>query len=197
MKVAIDRKTALIVVDVQKDFCPEGALPVPDGDKVVPILNQYIDKFLLAKAPIFLTRDWHPSNHVSFKEQGGIWPPHCVQNTEGAKFHPELNMPEGATIMSKATKPEQEAYSGFEGTDLARRLRELRVERVLIGGLATDYCVKNTVLDALGRGFEVYLLEDASRGVEVKKGDSERAVQEMLQKGAKKVFLSDVAVSEV
>lgn len=191
-KFSIDKKSALIVVDVQRDFCPGGALPVPEGDRVVPVLNKYVEKFERVGAPIYATRDWHPPNHASFKARGGIWPPHCVQNTEGAEFHPDLALPKGTKIISKAMDPEREAYSGFEGTRLGEELKRRGIERVFVGGLATDYCVKNTVMDALKLEFETILLEDAIRGVDVKPGDSERAVGEMVKKGARKAVFFDV-----
>jgi len=190
MKVNI--RDALIIVDVQNDFCPSGSLAVPEGDKVVPILNQYILKFSEKKLLIVATRDWHPKNHISFKEYGGVWPPHCIQNTWGAQFHPELKLPKDTIIISKADKPDLEAYSGFQGTNLKRILEERKVKRIFVGGLATDYCVKNTVLDGLKEGYEVYLLIDAIKGVEVNLGDSERAVKEMESKGAIKVWLKDI-----
>ena len=189
-RFSINKRSALIVVDVQRDFCPGGALPVPEGDRVVPILNKYMEKFEEAGAPIYATRDWHPPNHVSFKDRGGIWPPHCVQNTEGAEFHPDLVLPKGTETISKAMDPEREAYSGFDGTKLGEELKRRRIERVFAGGLATDYCVKNTVLDALKLGFETILLEDAVQGVDVKLGDSKRAVEEMVKSGAKKAAFS-------
>jgi len=190
MKVNI--RDALIIVDVQNDFCPSGSLAVPEGDKVVPILNQYILKFSEKKLLIVATRDWHPKNHISFKEYGGVWPPHCIQNTWGAQFHPELKLPKDTIIISKADKPDLEAYSGFQGTNLKRILEERKVKRIFVGGLATDYCVKNTVLDGLKEGYEVYLLIDAIKGVEVNLGDSERAVKEMESKGAIKVWLKGI-----
>ncbi|MEM3151578.1 MAG: isochorismatase family protein, partial [Candidatus Bathyarchaeia archaeon] len=147
-KVKVDKESALIIVDVQNDFLPGGALPVPNGDKVIPILNKYIELFNKVGAAIFATRDWHPPNHISFKTQGGIWPPHCIQNSKGAEFASNLKLPKNVNIISKAVNPNMEAYSGFEGTDLALKLKELGVKKVFIGGLATDYCVKNTVLDA-------------------------------------------------
>jgi len=171
--VTITSQDALIIVDVQKDFCPGGALPVSEGDKVVPVLNKYIKKFADARAVIVATRDWHPPNHRSFKKHGGIWPTHCVQGTDGAKFHPDLKLPEG-----------------INGTGLAEKLKKIGVKRVFVGGLATDYCVKSTVMDAVKSGFETFLLEDAVRGVDVNPGDSEKAVQEMLAKGAKKLTVS-------
>jgi nicotinamidase/pyrazinamidase len=193
MKYKINgREDALIIVDVQVDFCPRGALPVPEGDKIIPVLNEYIKRFDAAGALIVATRDWHPPNHASFKAQGGLWPPHCIQGTEGAKFHPNLKLPERTIVVSKATDPFKEAYSGFEGTNLNEKLRETGVKRVFVGGLATEYCVKNTVLDALKYGFETYLLEDAVKGIDVSPGDVERAIKEMLEKGVKKITLSIV-----
>jgi len=192
LQLKIDNQTALVVVDVQNDFCPGGALPVKDGDQVVPALNKYIEKFRASKTPIIFTRDWHPPDHNSFKEQGGPWPPHCVQNTVGARFHSDLLVPPEAEIISKADK-QDEAYSFFQGTDMARRLRERGIKRLLVGGLATDYCVRETVLDGLKHGFEVFLLDDASRGVNVKPGDAERALQEMMVKGAKRINLTNIA----
>jgi len=194
LKYVIDKKKdALIIVDVQMDFCPGGALPVTEGDKVVPVLNDYIKTFSKAGALIVATRDWHPPNHLSFKEYGGIWPSHCIQGTDGAKFHPDLKLPRGTRIISKATVPEKEAYSGFDETGLGEMLKTMGVKRVFVGGLATDYCVKSTVLDAVKLGFETFLLEDAVRGVDVKPGDSERAIEEMLESGAKKITLSELA----
>ncbi len=187
----IDKHTTLIVVDVQIDFCPGGALAVKDGDQVVPILNQYIKMFTDAKAPIIFTRDWHPPDHSSFKSQGGSWPPHCIQNTEGAKFHPDLLIPKDGEIVSKADK-QDEAYSFFKGTDLAQKLHQRNIRRLLVGGLATDYCVRETVLDGIKHGFEVYHLDDASRGVNVNPADSERALSEMVDLGAKRISLDDL-----
>ena len=193
MASRIDKQTALVVVDIQNDFCPGGALPVASGDKVIPVLNKYIEKFKAGGAPILFTRDWHPPDHSSFKEHGGPWPPHCVQNSEGARFHPDLLIPPEGEIISKADKRD-EAYSFFQGTDLAKKLRDRGIKRLLVGGLATDYCVKETVLDGLKYGFEVFHLDDASRGVNVNAGDSERALQEMVAKGAKRIKLQDIAL---
>jgi nicotinamidase/pyrazinamidase len=175
---------ALIVVDVQNDFCPGGALAVNEGDKVIQPLNAAIDLFSRRNQPVFFTRDWHPPNHVSFKQRGGPWPPHCVQNSLGAEFHPKLFVPKTATIISKGSNPDVDAYSGFQGTELLDLLRKVDAKRVYVGGLATDYCVKNTVLDSIKFGFETYLLLDAVRGVELKAGDSEKAIREMLSAGA-------------
>jgi nicotinamidase-related amidase len=184
---------ALIVVDVQNDFLPGGALGVPDGNAVVPVLNRYIQCFEEQGLPIVATRDWHPSNHISFAERGGPWPPHCVAQTRGAQFAADLQLPVGARVVSKATTRDEEAYSGFQGTQLDRDLREQKVKRVFIGGLATDYCVLNTVKDARRHGFDVVLLRDAIRPVEVKPGDGERAVAEMTKLGAVPAELDKVA----
>ncbi len=192
MEIDITNQSALIVVDVQNDFCPGGSLPVPEGDKVVPVLNEYIRKFRERNLPVYFTRDWHPKDHVSFKSQGGIWPPHCVQGTEGARFHPGLFIPPAAVIVSKGTAPLMDAYSGFQETDLGGQMKAKGIQRLFMGGLATDYCVKSTVLDALKGGFEAVLLSDGSKGVEVNPGDSERATEEMLKKGAIKIILRDL-----
>lgn len=191
MKFKTDEGDALIIVDVQRDFCPGGALSVPHGDVVVPVLNEYIKIFRKAGASIYATRDWHPPNHISFKENGGTWPTHCVQNTRGAEFHPDLELREEVFVVSKATDLDKEAYSGFESTNLKEELETKGIKRVFVGGLATDYCVKNTVLDAIKLGFRTVLLVDAIRGVDLKPGDSERAIKEMVTAGAKKAALPD------
>lgn len=180
-----------MVVDVQNDFCPGGSLAVTDGDKVVPVLNRYIERFQAANLPIVATRDWHPEKTSHFKAYGGVWPSHCVRGTHGAKFHPELKLPADSVIVSKGEAADEDSYSGFQGRNengdaLADILRDLGVERIYVGGLATDYCVKHTVLDGLKAGFKAVLLEDAIRGVDLKPGDSERAIAEMLQAGAEK-----------
>jgi nicotinamidase/pyrazinamidase len=176
---------ALLVVDVQQDFCPGGALAVKGGDKVVPILNTVIEAFESAGLPILFTRDWHPPNHISFKNQGGVWPPHCVQGTSGVEFHLGLHVPRGATVISKGDDPMAEAYSGFQGTDLAARLKKLGVTVVFIGGLTTDYCVRESTLDAIHSGFAVNVLEDCTRAVEVREGDGARALEDMRKAGAR------------
>ena len=182
-------KAALIVVDVQNDFCPGGALAVAEGDRVVAPLNRYLERFADAGLPIFATRDWHPEKTIHFKAYGGLWPAHCIQGTKGAEFRADLALPEDAVIVSAGTASDEEGYSGFDGVDssgvgLMELLLRPNVTRVYVGGLATDYCVKQTVLDGLKRGFSVTLLEDAVRGVELTPGDSQRAIQEMLQAGA-------------
>lgn len=135
--------------------------------------------------PVFFTRDWHPSNHISFKNQGGVWPPHCVQGTRGAEFHPGLRIPPGSVIISKGDKPTAEAYSGFQGTDLELRLRRMGVDEVFLGGLTTDYCVRESVIDARRAGFQVDVLEDCVRAVDAKPGDGAKALADMRKAGAK------------
>lgn len=175
---------ALVAIDVQNDFYSGGSLEVPGGDEIVPVMNQYIDLFLTKGLPVFATRDWHPENHISFKEQGGPWPVHCVAGSKGAQFHPELHLPDSTVVISTATKAEREAYSGFEETGLNDRLKAAGIRRLLIGGLATDYCVLFTVKDALKNGYEVILLQDAVRAVEVQPGDGDKAIEEMTSLGA-------------
>lgn len=175
---------ALIVVDVQRDFLPGGALGVPAGDQVIAPINRAVGMFERAGLPIFYSRDWHPSDHVSFKARGGPWPRHCVAGTDGAAFAPTLRVPASAVLISKATTPDRDAWSAFQGTTLASQLRAQNVRRVYVGGLATDYSVKATVLDAKREGFDVKVLKDAVRAVNVQPGDGERALQEMQQSGA-------------
>lgn len=180
----IDEGDALIVVDVQRDFLPGGSLAVADGDAVIAPLNGWLSRFAAAGRPLFATRDWHPSDHCSFRAQGGPWPPHCVAGTAGAEFPVALQLPAAARIVSKATTRDRDAYSGFAGTDLDAQLRAAGVRRVFVGGLATDYCVLNTVLDARRLGYATVLLADAVRAVDVAPGDGARAVAAMLAAGA-------------
>jgi nicotinamidase/pyrazinamidase len=176
-------RRALIVVDVQNDFCPGGSLAVPNGDDVIAPLNNLIREFLERGEPVFKTRDWHPLQTRHFADYGGTWPVHCVQETNGAEFHSDLIDDIHIRVVSKGLGDE-DSYSGFDGTDLALQLRRLGVEEVWVGGLATDYCVKNTVLDALKEGFQVKALKDAMRPVELQPGDGERALGEMRNAGA-------------
>jgi nicotinamidase/pyrazinamidase len=182
-----------LVVDVQRDFLPGGTLAVPAGDEVVPALNRYLSLAQEAGCPVFASRDWHPLNHCSFRSRGGTWPAHCVAGTPGAAFAPGLKLPADAIIVDKATTAETEAYSAFSGTELARWLRARGVKRLLVGGLATDYCVLNTVRDGLREGFQVLLLEDAIRAVNVHPGDGARAAGEMRRLGARAVAIADCA----
>ncbi len=182
-------KDALIIVDVQNDFCPGGALAVKDGDHVVPVLNRHIERFMKAGLAVIATRDLHPEETRHFKTSGGVWPPHCVRGTAGAKFHPELRLGRDVIIVSKGMGADEDAYSGFDavdesGTPLAVLLRRMKIERIFVGGIATDYCVKQTVLDGLKEGFAVVVLEEAIRGVNLQPADSERAIEEMVRAGA-------------
>jgi len=182
----IDMQTgdALILVDVQNDFLPGGSLAVPCGDEVVPPLKRLIDRFTCCGLPVVATRDWHPADHCSFHQRGGPWPPHCVAGTAGAAFAPALALPGSARIVSKAVTADTDAYSGFGGTDLDGFLRTAGVRRLFVGGLATDYCVLNTVRDGLANGYAVMLLTDAIRAVDVQPGDGARAIAEMERLGA-------------
>jgi nicotinamidase/pyrazinamidase len=174
-----EQKKALIVVDVQNDFCPGGSLAVAHGDEVVAPLNKLIKEFLERGEPVFKTRDWHPAKTKHFAAYGGTWPVHCVQGTRGAAFHPNLLDDPRITTISKGIDERADGYSGFDGTNLAQLLRDRGVEEVWVGGLATDYCVKHTVLDALREGFKVKALADAMRSVNVKPNDGEKAIEEM------------------
>ncbi|MBI3755715.1 MAG: bifunctional nicotinamidase/pyrazinamidase [Deltaproteobacteria bacterium] len=191
------KKRALVIVDVQNDFCPGGALPVPEGDKVVPLLNEYINKFQKADIIIYASRDWHPAQTKHFKTFGGVWPPHCVQGTKGAEFHSGLKLPEETIILSKGEDPNEDSYSGFqaktkENKSFADSLKENGIEHLYIGGLATDYCVLATVLDALKQGFKATILMDAIKGVDIRAGDSAEAVKKMEKEGADKITLKDL-----
>lgn len=185
-------KQALIVVDVQNDFCPGGALAVAHGDEVVEPLNQVIDEFLERGAPVYKSRDWHPPKTKHFAIHGGTWPVHCVQNTKGAEFHPALRDDPRIKVISKGLG-DTDCYSAFDETDLASQLHDQAIEEVIVGGLATDYCVKNTVLDALRHGFKVKALRNAMRAVDVQPGDGERAIEEMRAAGADIVSTEDSA----
>jgi len=174
---------ALVVVDYQNDFTPpDGALAVPEGDEIAGRINA------LTRSGdydvVVATRDWHPADHGSFEAQGGIWPVHCVQGTEGAELNPALDREAVDVVVDKGQDPATEGYSGFDGTRLAELLRERGIERVTLAGLATDYCVKHTALEALQEGFTVVVDTNAVRGVEVRAGDSERALAEMRAAGA-------------
>jgi len=192
------RRAALLIVDVQNDFCPGGALAVTDGAAVVPVLNRYISLFWKRGTPIFASRDWHPEGSLHFKEQGGAWPVHCVQNTPGADFHPKLLLPEGTIVISKGANRWDEGYSALEGvtengTPLTMLLRHMGLDRLFVGGLATDYCVKESVLGALKEGFAVTLLLDAIRAVNLQPEDGERAIRQMSEAGAAQATLESIA----
>lgn len=185
-------KPALLVVDVQNDFCPGGALAVKDGDKILPVINELIPGFEI----VVYSRDWHPQNHISFADPPQFtdksWPVHCVANTRGADFHPDLLFTLNALIIEKGTKADEEAYSAFQGAPLAQSLHKLGVDTVFATGLATDYCVKETVFDALKEGFKAYLVQDACRGVDNPSGMAAKALDEMRQAGVKIISASEV-----
>ncbi len=188
---------ALLIVDVQNDFCPDVALAVPRGDEVVPVLNQYIEHFQKTGAPIFASRDWHPSKTAHFHDYGGLWPVHCVQNTPGAQFHPQLKLPKTAVILSKGMDVNKDSYSAFQGIDDSGKdfhalLTKNDIREIFVGGLATDYCLRASVSDALKFGFEVNLLADAIKGVDVNQGDSRKAVEEMIESGVKTMTIKDL-----
>ena len=172
----------LIVVDVQIDFCPGGALPIEGGDEVVPVLNRWIRAAAEADVPVCASRDWHPLHHISFKESGGPWPVHCVQDSPGARFHPSLQLPPEALIVTKGVRFDRDQYSAFDETGLATELRKRRIRRVWVGGLAQDVCVRATVLDARREGFDTIVISDATRPVTP--SGAERAIDEMRQAGA-------------
>jgi nicotinamidase/pyrazinamidase len=182
--MANGKKKALIVVDVQNDFCPGGSLAVANGDEVIAPLNKSIKEFLDRGEPVFKSRDWHPATAKHFAKYGGIWPVHCVQNTPGAEFRAGLSDDARITVISKGIDESADGYSAFDGTDLAQILQDQKVEEVWVGGLATDYCVKHTVLDALRQGFEVKALADAMRPVNLNPNDGIQAIEEMRQAGA-------------
>jgi len=166
---------ALIVVDVQRDFCPGGSLAIEHGDEVVPVLNEWIAKAAGAGVPVVASRDWHPADHLSFKPLGGQWPVHCVQGTAGAKFHPDLKLPADALIVTKGDRTDRDQYSAFDATRLAGELQRRGVERVWIGGLAEDVCVKATALDAAKAGFKPQVVAAATKPVTAEGGRAARA----------------------
>lgn len=188
---------ALLIADIQNDFCPSGALAVKDGDKIISTVNRYIKLFSKNKLPVFITRDWHPKQTRHFKKYGGAWPAHCVQGTKGAELHPKLKFPKEAIILSKGMDPNEDSYSAFQsydsnGTPLLNLLKIFGVDELYVGGLATDYCVRWSALDAIKHGFKVNILLDAVKGVNLKPNDSEDAIKEMVSKGAKIITIGKV-----
>jgi len=183
---------ALILVDVQNDFLPGGALAVPAGDAILEPLNQCVREFDRLGLPVFATRDWHPAGHCSFREQGGPWPVHCVAGTRGAELSAHLRLPPALRIVSKGQDLRQDAYSGFQGTDLGLQLNGVGCRRVFVGGLATDYCVLATVKDALAAGFDAVVLSDAVGAVNVRPEDGAKALQEMAASGAEIASVREV-----
>ncbi len=183
---------ALIIVDVQNDFCPGGPLAVGGGDLVASLLSGIAAKFSAAGAKTYATQDWHPIDHSSFKPQGGPWPPHCVQGTNGARIHASLKLPIGAAIVRKCTNPAIDAYSGFLDSNLENILKRAGLSRLFVGGLATDYCVLHTVLDARRLGYEVCVISDAIGAVNMNAGDGDAAVAKMREAGAS--FVASVEI---
>lgn len=179
---AFQEGDALIVVDVQNDFCPGGKLPIPQGDEVIPILNDMMAAAAEKGVPVFASRDWHPNVHISFREQGGPWPPHCVQDSEGAAFHPNLRLPEQAIVVTKGVRFDQDQNSAFDQTGLAAFMKRLGIRRVWVGGLAQDVCVAATALDARAAGFETFVIEEATKPVTEKQGRA--ALKKMAAAGA-------------
>lgn len=184
---------ALLVVDLQNDFLPGGALGIPGADATIPVIRRLIGAFRARGLPVFLSRDWHPPDHCSFRERGGPWPVHCVAGSRGAEFASALDVPPDAEIVSKATRADREAYSALDGTDLVAKLRRRGVGRLWICGLATDYCVRATVLDARRAGLDVVVVRDGIHAVEVNPGDGARALAEMQGAGATLVTSDAVA----
>ena len=191
---------ALVIVDVQNDFCPGGTLAVAGGDRVAAPLARLAARCATAGLPVFASRDWHPPDTAHFQDAGGPWPAHCVRDTPGAELHPDLVLPPEAVIFSKGVDPQADGYSAFEardeaGRDLVELLRAAGVDHLLVGGLATDYCVRATVLAALARGLRVSLLTDAVAGVNVQPGDADRAIEEMVAAGAQLTTTDQVTVN--
>ena len=178
-----DTFDTFLLVDAQVDFFPGGALPVPHGDAILPAVNAILRRCREQEIPLVASADWHPANHASFTTNGGPWPPHCIRGTSGASLHPGLELPPVFTMVHKATRAEADAYSAFDGTGLAEVLRERSIHRLIAGGLALDYCVKASCLDAVSSGFEVALLLPATRAVEISPGDGARALEELRAHG--------------
>ena len=186
--IKTDRQSALLVVDIQKDFCAGGALAAPGGDDIIPAVNRHLGDARARKIAVYATRDWHPKKTSHFKEYGGAWPPHCVQGTPGAQFHPDLKLPPGAIIVNKGDDPDRHGYSAFDGhtsdgKSLLDDLRDRSITRVYVMGIATDYCVRESAFDALRAGLEVRVLSDAIAGIDVHPGDTQRALDEIAAAG--------------
>ncbi len=188
----INPNDALIVVDVQNDFCPGGTAAVEDGDAVARKISDIALNFRSRDGRVFATQDWHPTNHKSFAENGGIWPTHCVRGTDGAKFHQELKLPIGTSIVRKGEDAGTDAYSGFEGTTLEAHLERLGVRRIFVGGLSTEYAVQHTVYDALQKGYGAFVITDAISAVNANPDDDQRALDSMFASGAKPITTNEL-----
>lgn len=187
MKTKFQKKDVLLIVDPQYDFFPGGSLAVADGDKIIPVLNQWLKAAQEAQIPVIVSRDWHPAHHISFQEQGGPWPPHCVQHTHGAQFHRELQLSDSIIIAEKAFDPNKDAYSAFEGVThddkipLSEKIQTLKANRIWMGGLAFDYCVHYTALDARKLGYAVTVILPACKAIA--RGTEQKSFQDMVNAG--------------
>lgn len=194
-RLALRPGDTLLLVDLQRDFLPGGSLPVPQGDTALTGASRALQRFTRAGRPVAASRDWHPPDHCSFRHRGGPWPVHAVADSPGADFGPGLELPGDACIVSKATQAAREAYSAFDGTDLQRQLDAVGTQRLFVAGLATDWCVRATVLDACALGYEVVVLGDAVAPVEAHPGDGARALAEMVAAGARLAETSELEPS--
>lgn len=193
MNISLNPDDALLIVDVQNDFLPGGSLAVTDADSILPAVNSYAEHFARKGLPVFASRDYHPTDHISFKEQGGPWPPHCIAGTDGAAFPPDLVLPATTRIVSKATSLETDAYSALDGTELKKELEESGVKRVFVCGLATDYCVLASARDLIHAGFSVLLLTDAIKAVNIQPQDGDKAREELRNMGATEITLNELS----
>lgn len=193
MAIQLAAGDALMIIDLQNDFLPGGSLEIPGATALIPVLNRYIACFQTHRLPVIATRDWHPPDHCSFIEQGGPWPPHCVAGSAGAAFHADLALPADTHIVSKATARDTDAYSGFSGTGLNELLQFLHIQRIFVGGVATEYCVRNTVTDALRFGFAVIVLQDAIQAINRQPDDNRQALDDMIAHGAQLTQFQELA----
>lgn len=193
MAIQLASGDALIIIDMQNDFMAGGSLEVTGANRIIPVLNRYIIRFQTHHLPVIATRDWHPPDHCSFMQQGGAWPPHCIAGSAGAEFHPDLALPVDTYILSKASLREIDSYSGFSGTGLHQLLQSLSVTRIFAGGVATEYCVRNTVNDARQLGYFVFVLEDAIKEINQSAQGGHLALQDMIDHGAEAIQLQELA----
>lgn len=189
MKIA--EGDALIIVDVQSDFCPGGMSPVEDGDMMATRLSDMSMLFHANNGRVFASQEWHPTTHSSFRDNGGTWPTHCVRGTKGAEFHPNLRLPIGSIIIRKGEDPAKTGFSAFEDSSLNSHLRRLEIKRVFIGGIPTEYSVQHTVVDAIQNGFATHLLTDGVSGFNANPDDSDRAIESMVANGAVVLAIMD------
>ena len=191
-RLNIGPNDALIVVDVQNDFCPGGSAAVEDGDVVARKMSDLALNFRSKEARVFVTQDWHSASHKSFTDNGGIWPTHCVRGTDGAKLHPDLKLPIGTSIVRKGADDQSDAYSGFDGTNLDAHLKRLDIRRVFVGGLSTEYAVQHTVYEALQKGYSAYVVTDGISAINANPDDDQRALDSMLMSGAQSVTTAEL-----